>query len=75
MQRSFLAISVIVLLMFGSGSHKAMAAGVTIITHGLDSNVDNWVISMADQMSLYYSLGGSSTCYELYFALTNNTIL
>jgi hypothetical protein len=44
------------------------AAGVTIITHGLNSNVDDWVISMADRITKYPLFPGSnSTCYELYF--------
>jgi hypothetical protein len=48
-------------------------AGVTIITHGLNGNVDDWVISMADRMTRYHRFPGTSyTCYELYFTLTNS---
>ena len=47
---------------------RAPAAGVTIITHGLSGDVDDWVISMANQMTTYYRFpGSSSTCYKLYF--------
>src|SRR5213592_3861075 len=49
------------------------AAGVTIITHGLNGNVDDWVIAMADRTTDYDRFPGTSfTCYELYFILTNS---
>lgn len=52
---------------------RAPAAGVTIITHGLKGNVDDWVISMANQMTTYYRFPGDySTCYELFFTLSGN---
>src|SRR5438093_4519756 len=55
-------------LMTGS---QCLAAGVTLITHGLNGNVDDWVISMADRMTSYPRFsGGRYTCYELYFALS-----
>lgn len=48
-------------------------AGVTIITHGLNGNVDGWVLAMAERMGEYYRFPGASfTCYELYFAETNS---
>src|SRR5262245_7563318 len=48
-------------------SPSVMAAGVTVITHGLYGDIDDWVISMASQITDYYSFpGNSSTCYELY---------
>ena len=51
-----------------------LSAGVTIITHGLSGNVDDWVISMAAQMSQYYRFPGTNyTCYELYFTMTNSS--
>src|SRR5687768_15619020 len=50
------------------------AAGVTIITHGLNSNVDDWVIAMADRMGAYDRFPGTNfTCYELYFVSVNST--
>jgi hypothetical protein len=69
-----LVISAVVMLLFGPGSQDGLAAGVTIITHGLNGNVDNWVIALAESMGQYYRLpGNSSTCYELYFIPTNST--
>jgi hypothetical protein len=50
------------------------SAGVTIITHGLNGNVDGWVLAMAGRMREYYRFPGATfTCYEIYFALTNST--
>lgn len=50
------------------------AAGVTIITHGLNSNVDDWVIAMAQRMGAYDRFPGTSfTCYELYFVSVDST--
>src|SRR5690242_5712814 len=46
----------------------ARGAGVTIITHGLNSNVDDWVMSMAGRLGDYPRFPGTTfTCYELYF--------
>lgn len=43
-------------------------AGVTIITHGLDGNVDTWITSMATNIPNYYRfLGTNFTCYEMSF--------
>src|SRR4051812_2298331 len=51
-----------------SSSSSIHAAGVTIITHGLMGNVDDWVISMANRITKYPIFPGTnSTCYELYF--------
>ncbi|MDB6035741.1 MAG: hypothetical protein JWM16_6079 [Verrucomicrobiales bacterium] len=53
---------------------SASGAGVTIITHGLNSNVDDWVIAMADRMAHTGRLPGTtSTCYEIYFVSTNSS--
>jgi hypothetical protein len=47
---------------------KTNAAGVTIITHGLDGNVDDWVTGMANEIHSYYRFPGTNyTFYELYF--------
>jgi hypothetical protein len=55
-------------------SRSSHAAGVTIVTHGLKGNVDDWVISMVARMTEYYRFPGTgATCYEIYFTLTNST--
>jgi len=52
-------------------SLRCRAAGVTVITHGLNGNVDDWVIAMADRMTGYPRFPGTNfTCYELYFTLS-----
>ena len=43
-------------------------AGLTIITHGLNSNIDDWVISMAQKIPRYPGYRGTNySCYEIYF--------
>ena len=52
---------------------RLRGGGVTIITHGLEGNIDDWVISMAGRI-LQYPLfpGTKSTCYEIYFTSVGN---
>ncbi len=65
-----IVLLVIALALFRS-PQQCFAAGVTIITHGLSGNADDWVRSMADRMGSYYRFPGSGfTCYELYFTLS-----
>src|SRR2546423_1391094 len=46
----------------------ANGAGVTLITHGLEGNVDGWITGMADQLPKYSRFPGSnSTCYKINF--------
>ncbi len=52
----------------------AAAAGVTVITHGLNGNADGWVTGMADQIPSYYRFPGTNdTFYKLYFVPTNSS--
>src|SRR5437762_5043346 len=47
-------------------SYKAQTAGVTIITHGFNGNVTDWIIPMAEAMPQYSSFPDFS-CYEIYW--------
>ena len=60
-------------LLLAGIAQRASAAGVTIISHGLNGSIDDWVISMADRITHYPLFPGStSTCYEIYLALVGN---
>ncbi len=48
------------------------AAGVTVITHGLNGNADGWVTGMATKIPEYYRFPGTNyTFYKLYFIYNN----
>ncbi len=62
--------------MLASFLHTAptQAGGVTIITHGLNGNVDDWVTAMAEQIPAHFRFPGTnSTCYKLYFIPNGST--
>ena len=49
----------------------ASAGGVTIITHGFNSNVTDWIIPMAGKMISYPGFPGATySCYEI--SITRN---
>jgi hypothetical protein len=44
----------------------AVAAGVTVITHGFNSNVTDWIIPMAGKIGSYPGFPGTSySCYQI----------
>src|ERR1051326_7958368 len=61
------ALGLLALLLL-SGSN-IRGAGVTIITHGFNGNVNDWIIPMAGQMVRYCGFPGTDyTCYEISVA-------
>src|SRR5216110_3155251 len=47
------------------------AGGITIITHGFNSNVTDWIIPMAGRMGQYPGFPGTTySCYEI--SITRN---
>ncbi len=52
------------------------SAGVTTVTHGLNSDTDDWVLAMTENMSRYADLPGTNaTCYLIYFEIITNTAI
>ncbi len=53
---------------------QTFAGGLTIITHGLNSNIDDWVIAMAQSIPVRLARTNFS-CYEIYFTLSGTTFV
>lgn len=64
--QSLAVVTVLAGLWFGSGARAA--AGVTIITHGLDGNVAGWVTGMATNVPGHPEFRGTNfSCYNMTF--------
>ena len=54
-----------------SSQDSANAGGVTLITHGFNSNVTDWIIPMAGKVPGYFDFPGATySCYEI--SITRN---
>ncbi len=55
----------VVACLLGAASHRLEAGGVTVITHGFNGNVTDWIIPMADRLPLHPGFeGGDFSCYQ-----------
>jgi pimeloyl-ACP methyl ester carboxylesterase len=64
------AAVVILIIMLAFTARPAAGAGVTVITHGLNSNVNDWIIPMADRFTSHPMFPGTQlSCYE--FSVTD----
>ena len=68
-QRCLAIFGALALAVFSTRS--VTAGGVTIITHGFNSNVTDWIIPMAGRMGQYPGFPGTTySCYEI--SITRN---
>lgn len=59
-------LSVAVAICCGLAGDLARGAGVTIITHGFNGNVTDWIIPMAGKIPLHPAFRGTNySCYEI----------
>jgi hypothetical protein len=64
------------LLLLSGFLNEVHGSGVTLITHGLNGNVDGWVTGMAERIPQYPGLLGTNyTCYKVYLYPSGNTWL
>jgi hypothetical protein len=55
-------------------SPSIRAGGVTVITHGFNSDITSWIIPMAGKITAYGTFPGTnSTCYELSITKSGST--
>jgi len=56
------------------GGPSVRGAGVTVITHGFNSDITSWIIPMAGKITIYQNFPGSnSTCYALSITKNGST--
>ena len=64
-----------VAFILGTGG-SIRGAGVTVITHGFNSDIVSWIIPMAGKITTYENFAGTnSTCYELSITKSGSTYL
>ena len=52
---------------------QVQGAGVTLVTHGLNGNIDGWVSAMANRIAAYPLFPGTNfSCYDIYFTQSNS---
>src|SRR6267378_4237124 len=62
-----------VVLIFLCMVSSVRAAGVTLITHGFNGNVTDWIIPMADKIAQYRSFPGTNaSLYEISITRTGS---
>jgi len=55
-----LCLKVVICLSLLGGIHDVLSAGVTLVTHGFNGNVTDWVIPMCNKMAQYRSVPGTN---------------
>jgi hypothetical protein len=64
--RARLCLKVVVCLSLFGGVQPGSSAGVTLVTHGFNGNVTDWVIPMCDKIAQYRTLPGTNvSIYQL----------